>query len=71
MRLVEETYLPGQSVSLVTRRHRLNANPLFTWRGLIERSALTVAGASEEGVPVSKLRAAHQQIGELQRVLGK
>ena len=29
VRHVEETYLPGQSVSLVARRHGLNANELF------------------------------------------
>lgn len=30
VRLVEETYLPGQSVSLVARRHELNATQLDT-----------------------------------------
>lgn len=38
VRLVEETYLPGQSVSLVARRHGLNANQLFTWRRLAARN---------------------------------
>jgi len=58
VRLVEETYLPGQSVSLVARRHGLNANQLFTWRQLMERGAFTAAGAGEEVVPASELRAA-------------
>ncbi|WP_418291960.1 IS3 family transposase [Methylobacterium durans] len=71
VRLVEETYLPGQSVSLVARRHGLNANQLFTWRRLMARGALTAAGAGEEVVPASELRAALQQIRELQRLLGK
>ncbi|WP_245295966.1 IS3 family transposase [Methylobacterium sp. C1] len=71
VRLVEETYLPGQSVSLVARRHGLNANQLFTWRRLMERGAFTAAGAGEEVVPASELRAAQQQIRELQRLLGK
>jgi len=31
-RLVAESYEPGASVSLVARRHDLNANLLFTWR---------------------------------------
>ncbi|WP_245372227.1 MULTISPECIES: IS3 family transposase [Methylobacterium] len=71
VRLVEETYLPGQSVSLVARRHGLNANQLFTWRRLMERGAFTAAGAGEEVVPASELRVAQQQIRELQRLLGK
>jgi transposase len=31
-RLVAETLEPGASVSVVARRHDLNANQLFTWR---------------------------------------
>ena len=71
VRIVEETYLPGQSVSLVGRRHGIGANQLFTWRRLMARGAFTAAGAGEEVVPVSELRAAQQQIRELQRLLGK
>jgi transposase len=71
VRLVEETFLPGQSVSLVARRHAISANQLFTWRRLMARGAFTAAGAGEEVVPASELRAAQQQIRELQRLLGK
>ncbi len=31
-RIVEETFVPGASVSIVARRHNLNANLLFNWR---------------------------------------
>jgi transposase len=31
-RIVAETFAPGASVSIVARRHDLNANMLFTWR---------------------------------------
>jgi transposase len=31
-RIVEETLLPGMSVSIVARRHDVNANVVFTWR---------------------------------------
>jgi transposase len=50
---------------------RLRGNQLFTWRRLMAQGALTAAGAGEEVVPASELRAAHQQIRELQRLLGK
>ncbi len=36
VRIVEETYLPGNSVSLVARRHGIAGNQLFTWRRLME-----------------------------------
>lgn len=31
-RLVEETFAPGQSVSIVARRHDINSNLVFSWR---------------------------------------
>ena len=31
-RIVAETFEPGASVSVVARRHDMNANMLFTWR---------------------------------------
>ncbi len=34
VRIVEETYLPGNSVSIIARRHGIAGNQLFTWRGL-------------------------------------
>jgi transposase len=39
-RLVAETLAPGASVSLVARRHDLNANLLFTWRRQARRGIL-------------------------------
>ena len=40
MRIVEEMYLPGHSVSLVARRHGIAGNQLFTWRRLMALGAL-------------------------------
>ena len=71
VRIVGETHLPDQSVSLVARRYGISANQLFTWRRLMARGAFTAAGAGEEVVPASELRAAQHQIRELQRLLGK
>jgi transposase len=39
-RLVAETLEPGASVSLVARRHDVNANLLFTWRRQARRGML-------------------------------
>ena len=62
VRIVEETYLPGMSVSLVARRHGIGAGQLFTWRRLMAQGALTAAGAGEEVVPASEYRALQAQV---------
>jgi transposase len=59
-RIVAETFEPGASVSIIARRHDLNANMLFTWRReakqaappMIEAPAAFVA-AEIVGVPSS------------------
>jgi transposase len=43
-RIVAETLQPGASVSVVARRHDLNANMLFTWRRSLGAAG---SGASE------------------------
>ena len=50
-RIVAETLAPGASVSVVARRHDLNANMLFTWRRAVEAVALPVADDKVTFVP--------------------
>ena len=69
--IVQETYAPGLSVSLVARRHGIAPNQLFTWRRLYASGALSAVGAGEEVVPASEYRGLQQQVRELQRLLGK
>jgi transposase len=69
--IVQETYAPGMSVSLVARRHGIAPNQLFTWRRLHADGALSAVGAGEEVVPASEYRALQHQVRELQRLLGK
>jgi transposase len=71
VRMVEETFLPGMSVSLVARQHGVAGDQLFNWRRLMAQGALTAAGAGEEVVPASDYRALEAQVRELQRMLGK
>ena len=71
VRMVEETHMPGATVSLVARRHGVAPNQLFTWRRLAAQGALTAAGAEEAVVPASDYKALQGQIRELQRLLGK
>jgi transposase len=69
--IVQETYAPGMSVSLVARRHGIAPNQLFRWRRLYAEGALSAVGAGEEVVPASEYRALQSQVPELQRLLGK
>ena len=69
--IVNETYEPGVTVSLVARRHGIAPNQLFHWRKLAAQGALTAAGRGEEVVLASDYRALQNQVRELQRLLGK
>lgn len=69
--IVQETFLLGDSVSLVARSHNVNANQLFKWRKQYLDGSLAAVSAGEEVVPASELNSAMKQIRELQRLLGK
>ena len=71
VRMVEETFEPGMTVSLVARRHGVAPNQLFTWRRLVAQGSLTAAGSGEEVVPASDYRTLQHQVRELHRLLGK
>ena len=45
-RIVAETFADGASVSIVARRHDLNANMLFTWRRAFGAVAGTASAAT-------------------------
>ena len=56
--IVEETLVPGASVSRVARRHDVNANQVFHWRKLYQEGRL---GTASNFLPV---RVASEQRGE-------
>ena len=69
--IVQATYVPGMSVSLVARQHGVAPSQVFKWRQLYAEGALSAVGAGEEVVPASEYRALQHQVRELQRLLGK
>jgi transposase len=69
--IVQETYEPDITVSIVARRHGIQPNQLFVWRKLAAQGALTATASQEEVVPASEYRALQNQVKELQRLLGK
>ena len=56
--IVEETLVPGVSVSRVARKHDVNANQVFRWRKLYHEGRL---GTASNFLPV---RVADEQRGE-------
>ena len=69
--IIQETYEPDATVSIVARRYGIQPNQLFTWRKLATQGALTATAAEEDVVPASEYRALQNQVKELQRLLGK
>ncbi|EHZ8222319.1 IS3 family transposase [Escherichia coli] len=69
--IVQQSFEPGMTVSLVARQHGVAASPLFLWRKQYQEGSLTAVAAGEQVVPASELAAAMKQIKELQRLLGK
>ena len=69
--IVAETLAPGASVSIVARRHDLNANMLFTWRRQIGPSALLPAGDAVTFVPAAIPTEAAPTVSPDSRVAGR
>ena len=47
LRIVEETLLPGMSVSFVARKHGVAPNLLFRWRKLMSEGGKTAVQADD------------------------
>jgi transposase len=58
-RIVSETLEPGSSVSIVARRHDVNANQLFRWR----RAMLATSAGALEGGAVLPVRIVPEEGG--------
>jgi transposase len=69
--IIEETYLPGMSLSLVARKYAINPSQLFTWRRHMEEGALEGIRAEDRVVPKSQIKELERRIRELERMLGR
>jgi transposase len=59
------------TVSELSRELGISRSVLQRWKQLLAQGGETAIAANEDVVPASELRAAQQQIRELQRLLGK
>lgn len=69
--LVEETMLPGMTVSAAARIHGVSPSLLFNWRRLMTQGGQVAVKADEEVVAVSRARELEQRVRELERLLGR
>ena len=69
--IIQETYLPGMSVSLVARKYDINPCQLLTWRRLMEDGAIEGIRAEEAVVPRSQVKELEKRVRELERMLGR
>ena len=70
-KIVEETRVPGQSVSSVSRRFGVSPSMVFKWRRQAEEGTMTSLGSDEAVVPESEVKALKVRVRELERLLGK
>lgn len=69
--IVEQTYQPGMSVSLIARKYDISPSQLFTWKRLMEEGSLEGINSAEGVAPKSQVKALQKQIREPERLLGK
>ena len=61
--IVQQSFEPGMTVSLVARQHGVAASQLFLWRKQYQEGSLTAVAAGEQVVPASELAAAMKHSG--------
>ena len=71
MAIVQQSFEPGMSVSMIARQHGIATNQFFLQRKWYQERSLTAVTAGEQVIPASELASAIKQIKKLQRLLGK
>jgi transposase len=69
--IVQETYFPGMSLSLVARKYDINPSQLFAWRRHMEEGGLQGIQSEEGVVPKSQVKELERRVRELERMLGR
>jgi transposase len=69
--IVEESELPGMSISYVARKYDIHPSQLFRWRRLARQGALEAVRGDERVVSVSEVKRLKAKVRELERMLGK
>jgi transposase len=70
LRIIEESFEPGETVSSVARRNGVTPNLLYRWRRLLSEGGAAV-GSDEAVVGSSEVRRLEERVRELERLLGR
>jgi transposase len=71
LRIVAESFEPGETVSSVARRNRVAPNLLFRWRKLMSDGGAIAVSSDESVVGNSEVKHLKRQVQELERLLGR
>lgn len=71
LRIVEESFTTGESVSVVARRHGVAPNLLFRWRRLMSEGGAAAVSADDGVTSNAEVRRLEDRIRELERQLGR
>jgi transposase len=71
LRIIEESLVPGESVSTVARRNGVAPNLLFRWRRLMSEGGAMAVGSDEPVVGASEVRKLEERVRDLERLLGR
>ena len=71
LRIIEESFEPGETVSSVARRNSVAPNLLYRWRRLLSEGGVTAVGSDEPVVGTSEVRRLEERVRELERLLGR
>jgi transposase len=71
LQILEETFLPGESVSSVARRRGVAPNLLYRWRRLMTEGGVAAVRSDEPVVGSSEVRRLEDRVRDLERLLGR
>jgi len=71
LRIIEESFQAGETVSSAARRHGVAPNLLYRWRRLLSEGGAAAVESDEPVVGTSEVKKLEDRIRELERMLGR
>ena len=71
LRILEESFEPGETVSSAARRHGIAPNLLYRWRRLLSEGGTAAVDSDESVGGNSEVKKLEDRVRELERMLGR
>ena len=71
LRLIEESFEPGDTVSSVARRNGVAPNLLYRWRRLMAEGGTVAVSSDDDVIAAPEARRLEERMRELERLLGR